>query len=212
MRGARRLWQAMVRAGDLKEEVLRAIMPARMRIVHYSWPLRPRVCPCDIDLCDYLRDRNIRRRSIFHFGSGGHHLVGVRNRDDGLENEVLAITASPPEHAHYVRRIIRAPSLGRHYKVLFADIYDLGPALPVFDLVTLFHLAEFTPQVGSGRRLDDAALLALLLSRLAEGGLMLFYAGSYGWARSRPLVEQVVGEGRLVLAEQWRSLLVYRRS
>ena len=207
----KRLWNAYVRAGDLKERALRALMPSRLHFVTYSWPLRPETCPCDVHFCQYLEERGIRRRSIFHFGSGGHHLVGRQNRDRALDNEVLAITVSPAEHARYVALVIRDRSLGRHYKVLFADIHDLSAAsLPTFDVVTLFHLCEFGEQQDGGRRMNDAAVLDLFLSRLAPGGLVLFYPGSFGYQQAAPLVEGAVAAGRLSLLERYRSLVVYR--
>ena len=208
----KRLWRAYVRAAELKERALRAFMPARMRFVHYSWPLRPEICPCDVHFCAYLKQRNVRRKSIFHFGTGGHHLVGRENRDAGLENEILAITASPAEHARYVSGVIREPSLGRHYKVLFGDIYDLSPAgLPTFDLVTLFHLCEFSLPPAAGKRLDDAGLLDLFLARLAPGGKVILYARSGGHARAEAIVGRAVAAGRLSHVEDYESLLVYQR-
>lgn len=204
--------QALRRAGGL---VTRTLLTEKMRFVHnswhYSWPLTPDVCPCDVHFCEYLEQHRIRERSIFHFGSGGHHLVGLRNRDGGLDNEILAITASPAEHAQYVSQVIRSPELGRHYRVLFSDIYELGPAsLPTFDVATLFHLCEFADSVPNPRRLDDRLVLDLFVSKVVPGGCLLFYSGSYGYHAARPLIERAVAEGRLSFLETWKSLVVYR--
>lgn len=207
----RRLWRAYVRAGAIKESALRGLMPSRMHFVHYSWPLRPGVCPCDVHFCDYLQERNIRRKSVFHFGTGGHHLVGTTNRDAGLENEILGLTVSPAEHARYVARVVRDPALGRHYKVLFADIYSLSAAsLPAFDLVTLFHLSEFADSHNAGTRLDDGDVLRLFCSKLTPGGLLFLYPGSYGYARAAPLVAQAVEAGAISFLEDFKSLIVFR--
>ncbi len=207
----RRLWRALVRAGALKERALGTLMPSRMRFVHFDWPLRPEVCPCDVHCCEYLAERDIRGRSVFHFGTGGHHVVGITNRDRGLDNEILGITASPPEHSRYVRLVIRSPSLGKHYKVLFADIYDLGNAgLPTFDLVTLFHLCEFSSPADPRRRMDDAGVLDLFLSKLSPGGRILFYRGSFGYQAATPLIERAVGGGKMSFVECYKSLDVYQ--
>jgi hypothetical protein len=209
----RRLWLAYVRAGEIVENALRALMPSRLRFVHYSWPLRTEVCPCDIHFCDYLRKRDIRRRSVFHFGPGGHHLVGLRNLEDALDNEILALTLAPAEHAAYVKRVIRNPVLAKHYKVLFADIYSLsGRSLPRFDVVTLFHLAEFGGMANASRRLDDDDVLKLFLAQLAPGGLLLFYTGSFGYAKIVPLLEHAVAQHELAFLENYQSLAVYRRT
>jgi hypothetical protein len=179
--------------GELKERALRSFMPSRMHFVHYSWPLRPTVCPCDVHFCEYLKDREIREKSIFHFGTGGHHVVGLQNQGMGLANEVLGLTLSPSEHAGYVTRVIRDPTLGKHYKVLFGNIYSLSAAcLPAFDIVTLFHLGEFGNEGNTGRQVSDVDVLRLFCSKLLPAGLLLFYPGSYGYSKLRPLIAKAV--------------------
>ncbi len=205
------LWRVRERAAEMKEGALRALLPSRMNLVPYAWPLRPEVCPCDVHLCDYLEEREIRKKALFHFGTGAHHVVGLRNHEDGLENEIFAITASRGEHARYVQHVVRAPQLGKHYKVLFGDIYDLGSAsLPVFDVVTLFHLCEFTPPRDRGRRMDDAAVLELFLAKLTRGGRVLFYERSSAYRRARPLIDRALADRRMSIDERYKSLLVCR--
>jgi hypothetical protein len=207
----RRVWRAYVRVGNIKEGALRRLMPSRMNFVHYSWPLRPAVCPCDIDFCEFLQTRAVRRKSVFHFGTGGHHVVGLYNHSAGLENDVLGLTLAPPEHAKYVRQVIRDPALGRHYKVLFADLYSLSEqCLPDVDIVTLFHLGEFSDAGNPGRRMDDAGVLRLFLSKSFAGGLICFYPGSYGYRKSLPLIERAVAEGKLSFVEAYKSLSIFR--
>lgn len=210
---AKRIWIAYVVSGALKERVLRKAQPARMHFVHFSWPLRPAKCPCDVDFCEYLRERQIGGKSIFHFGTGGHHIVGLRNAAAPVANDILGLTLSPPEHASYVRRVIRNPALGKHYKVLFADLYSLSAqVLPTFDVVSLFHLGEFSDASRAGQRMNDAQVLSLFRSRLAPGGIVLFYPGSDGYPRLRPLLADEVAAGRLSLVENYRSLAIYRRT
>jgi hypothetical protein len=207
----RRLWRAYVRTGELKERALRTLNPSRLHFVPYSWPLRTTMCPCDVHLCEYLVERDIRGRSIFHFGTGGHHLVGERNRQAGLENDVLGLTLSPSEHARYVSRVIRDPGFGKHYKVLFADLYSLSAdCVPDFDMVTLFHLCEFADARSAGRRMDDRQVLQLFQAKLKTGGALLFYSASFGFPRARALIAELVAAGRLRLVEEYRSLLIYR--
>ena len=207
----RRLWRGYVHTVAFKERTLRAVMPARMHFVHYSWPLRADLCPCDVDFCDYLRDRGIRERWIFHLGTGGHHLVGLRNQADGLQNDILGLTAAPKEHAGYVKKVIRDPSLARHYKVLFADLFSLSAGcLPAFNIITLFHLGEFSDASGSGRRLNLEQAFELFYAKMLPGGDMLFYPRSYGYSEVRPLIEAAVRAGRLSLVETYRSLDIYR--
>ena len=206
-----RIWRAYVRAGELKERALRHFAPSRMQFVHYSWPLRPLVCACDVDFCRYLRERNVTGKSIFHLGTGGHHLVGHENRRAALGNEVLGLTLSPREHAGYVRRVIRDPAFGVHYKVLFADLYSLSDAsLPAFDLATLFHLCELSSEPGAVLRTKGTRILRLFCAKSTPGGLLLFYPGSYGYPHVAPLLAQAVLEGWLAPVEQYRSVSVFR--
>ena len=197
----------------MKERIHRKLIPNRMNFVPYSWQLSRELCPCDLDLCDYFNDRKIRRQTVFHFGTGAHHVVGLRNREDGLDNDILAITAAPSEHSEYVRHLIRSPALGAHYKVLFADIYNLNTnLLPTFDLVSLFHLGEFLEPPSPRRQLDDQGVLDLFLARLAPQGRVVFYARSSGRENTQPLIDHAVASGRLSFEERYKSLLVYRAS
>ena len=78
--------------------------------------------------------------SIFHFGTGNHHIVGLKTAENGSNCAVLGITASPQEYDDYVELLIKNPRLGHTYKAYFGDIYQLdGRLLPEFDYVSLFH-------------------------------------------------------------------------
>lgn len=209
---SQRIWRARVRAGEIQQQLAALFQPSRLRYIAHSWPLRPDVCPCDVHLCDYLDERAIRRRTAFHFGTGGHHVVGRRNHAEGWGNEILGLTLSPSEHASYVRKIVREPALGRHYKVLFGDIYSLSPtALPAFDLVSLFHLCEFGDPESGSRQRDDEGVLRMFCSLLNPGGLLLLYRGSFGFARAHALVTGAIADGLLSFVEDYKSLAIYRR-
>ncbi len=181
--------------------------------VDLSWPLRPERCPCDMHFVEYLRTHRIGGRSIFHFGSGEHHLVG-RENSVAAPNDILAVTASRREHETYMALVSSDPFVARHYHVLFADIYMLAPRLlPMFDLVTLFHLHEFwDAERHRYARHDDASLVKALLDRLSPGGLLLFYEGSDGFARTRLLLAQLIEAGTLAASGRFASLLLYRRA
>jgi hypothetical protein len=73
-------------------------------------------CPCDFHFPEYLTKRGVGSKSIFHFGSGEHHLLGRANVVGPKRNEILAITASKSEHAAYVELIIRNPEIAKYYK------------------------------------------------------------------------------------------------
>lgn len=177
-----------------------------------AWPLLVDVCPCDADFVAYLFGRNTGGVSIFHFGTGEHHLLGRENLKLSLPNEILAITASPEEHGRYVDFIIENPHAARYYKVLFGDIYTLTPRLlPDFDIVTLFHLCEFYSESNAQYApLDDAALLDLFITKLNPGGKLFFYSGSLGFHQASAVIDSFAATGRLEKEEEFRSLHIYR--
>lgn len=162
-----------------------------MKLNYYrgSWPLQLEYAPCDLHFVEYLEARKIAGKSIFHFGTGEHHLVGRSNYERGNPNEVFGITASKEEHDAYIDFIIGAPAASNFYRVVFGDIYTLSARmLPAFDIVTLFHLGEYyddcpagTPELNSEyARLNDATMLELFLSKLNPGGKIIFFTGSGG--------------------------------
>ena len=193
-----------------------------------SWPLRTSDCPCDVHFVEYLAETNAKGKSIFHFGTGGHHLVGKDNHERGNPNEILGITASKDEHEAYVDFIVRNPVASNYYKVLFADIYTLSPKLlPTFDLVTLFHLAEFYDDYqlwGNGpmpasrklnseyARLNDMALVTMFGEMLNPGGKLLFYKRSDAFLDkpypAATLVNELMSQGRLVIEGEYESLMI----
>lgn len=208
-RAVGRAWALYERAGNAKEALMRRVQPGRMRIVSRSWPLWPRMCSCDLHFCDFLQERNVRSKSIFHLGTGGHHIVGLRNRVDDLGNVILGVTVSPDEIKRYVKLVIRDPILGQNYKVLFTDVHDLQAAsLPDFDLVTLFHLCEFDSATGSVHLLNDEGVLGLLTSKLKPGGLLALYRQSIGYRRLQPIIATAMAAGRLEHREDYKSLQI----
>jgi hypothetical protein len=199
--------------GYAKEALLRRIQPGRMRILPHSWPLWARMCACDLHFCDFLQERNVRSKSIFHLGTGGHHIVGLRNRVDDMCNVITGVTVSPNEIKRYVKLVVRDPILGQNYKVLFADVHDLQAAsLPNFDLVTLFHLGEFGGASGSGHLLSDEGVLGLLTSKLKPGGLLALYRQSLGYRRLQPIIAAAMAAGRLEHREDYKSLQILQVS
>ncbi len=167
------------------------------------------MCPCDLHLCDFLLERDIRSKSIFHFGTGGHHIVGLRNRADDMRNAILGVTVSPSELKRYLKLVVRDPILGQSYKVLFADVHDLqAVSLPTFDLVTLFHLCEFGSSAGSSHLLNDEGVFGLLTSKLNPGGLLALYPQSLGYRRLQPIIAAAMAAGTLAHRENYKSLQI----
>jgi hypothetical protein len=188
--------------------------------LHYwdaFWDHRPAECPCDQDFVHWLDDREVRDSAIFHFGTGGHHHVGVECARPDRRNAVLGITAAPQEHDTFVKLAIERPDVLRHYNVSFGDIYLLNRRLlPVFDVVTLFHLCEFRGEKNDAYgAMTDLEVTNLLTDHLRPGGHVLFFPGSYAWDRADNSAKDVVSawaaERDVEEIGRWRSLLVYRK-
>ena len=87
--------------------------------------------------------------------------------------------------------------------------------LPSFDIVTMFHLCEFSDwyTVSSQYRgLNDRELLDLFTSRLDDGGYMLFYSGSAGFDKLRLLIPDWSKTSRFDQVQTYGQLLVYRKA
>jgi hypothetical protein len=177
------------------------------------WDLDLAVCPCDQHLLDWIEASDVRGARIFHFGTGNHHLVGVRSAEDGRGNAVLGITAAPREHESYVKLVVERPEIGRSYKVLFGDIYQLEPRLlPEFDVATLFHLGEFWSEKNAAYgAMTDRELAELLIDRLVPGGRLLLYTGSFAYDKAAAIADRLEAEGRLVSAGTFATLRLCRK-
>jgi hypothetical protein len=178
-----------------------------------SWPLRPEVCPCDLELVDYLKDNEIEGKTVFHFGTGTHHIVGTENQKLSNPNQVIGITACTPEHQAYMDLALSDRQLYKNYTVICKDIYTLTDnMLPQFDVVSLFHLAEFhfveeAPFVHH----DDTSLIEMFLRKLNDGGRLLFYRGSFAWDRAYPVLQNLEQQNKIEKVEEYKHLLVYNK-
>jgi len=185
-------------------------------MLHYwdqSWDLRLAECPCDMHFLEWLEEQKTQGAAIFHFGTGSHHIVGLKTSEDGSNNAVFGITASPAEYDAYIKMLIEKPRLGHTYKAYFGDIYQLDRRLlPVFDIVTLFHVGEFrTEKNDAYGALTDLEMTRVLCDRTRAGGLMLFYAGSYAFDVAERVTGELVKAGVLADAGSYKSLRIFKK-
>ncbi len=170
------------------------------------------MCPCDFHFVEFLRASNIQDKNIFHFGTGGHHLVGQENLNLAHPNRIMGITAAAKEHAAFIKHTFKDKRLAKYYTVLFKDIYTLTTRdLPKFDYISLFHLCEFyVPENQEYVNQDDETLLDLFLSHLTPGGKLLFYSGSAAWDRTEKIIERFVNDGKIEKSESFKSIVIYK--
>lgn len=196
---------------------LRPALPQQLGTEYYrknsSWDLDPNICPCDIELVEYLNKNSIENKIIFHFGTGSHHIVGLENQKLSKPNEVIGITASVSEHQAYVNFCFKERKLMKYYKVIFGDIYTLTDrCLPLLDMVTLFHLGEFyLPEEATFVNHNDESLLELFLDKLNFSGQIFFFTKSFAWEKVLPIVQSFEKQGRIEKVEEYKSLLVYSK-
>lgn len=183
-----------------------------MNVYADSWPLMEEVCPCDIHFNDWVETQKMTGKTIFHFGTGAHHIVGLRQAERG--NAVFGITASVAEYEAYMKLASAQPRMARNYVATFGDIYLANPRLwPDFDIVTLFHLCEFfQPATVSAEYggMSDRALLDLVTAKTRPGGFILFYARSMAFETARPIIADWEMERGMIRVGEHKTLVVYR--
>lgn len=190
----------------------------QLAYLDYNWALDVKSCPCDVQFVEWLDDRAINDATIFHFGTGHHHYVGIECAKQSRRNSVLGITAAPGEHGSFIELVTEQPELLRYYNVMFGDIYLLNDSLlPTFDVVTLFHLCEFRNwQHDSYGAMTDLEVATLLTDHVRPGGHILFYEGSlaFEWPDlgTRAIIDQWRNERNVELAGKFKTLIVFRKS
>ncbi len=181
-----------------------------------KWDLMEDVCPCDVHFNDWAAHEKLTNKTIYHFGTGTHHVVGKTQAENGSGNTVFGITASVEEYDAYVKLVTGNPKVAKNYYAYFGDIYLTNPKLlPDFDVVTLFHLCEFffpntaSPDYGG---VTDLALTALLTDKTRPGGHILFYTRSIGFDKAKPVIAEWETQRSVTRVGEFKTLLVYRKS
>jgi hypothetical protein len=169
---------------------------------------------CDVHLVEWLDQQRITDASIYHFGTGGHHYVGVECAKPERRTSVLGITASNQEYQNYVRLVTRRPEVLRYYNAIFGDIYLLNEKLlPTFDLVTLFHLCEFRgPQTDAYGGITDLAVANLLTDKTRPGGHVMFYNDSFAYEKAKPVIAQWEKERPVERIGEYKTVVIYRKT
>jgi len=183
----------------------------QLAIYDENWQTRG---PCDIHLIEWLDQQRITDAAIYHFGTGGHHYVGIECAKPERRSSVFGITASPEEYQDYVRLVTGRPDVLRYYNAVFGDIYLLNEKLlPTFNLVTLFHICEFRgPQTDAYGGMTDLAVTNLLTDKTRPGGHVLFYTGSFAFEKAKPVIAQWEKERPVKRIGEYKSVLIYRKA
>ncbi len=180
-----------------------------------QWGLHPDICPCDVHFNEWIEANKIANTTIYHFGTGTHHIIGRRQAELGNGNVVFAITASKEEYEAYLSLVMENARIAKSYLAYFGDIYLTNVRLlPDFDIVNLPHLCEFcssnTASADYGG-LDDRALLDLFTAKTKPGGYVLFYKGSKDFAKAQPIIAAWEKAQPVARCEDFKTLMVYRK-
>jgi len=165
-------------------------------------------CSCDFDFIKLIKNKNIEKKNIFHFGTGGHHIIGKEIKN----NNVLGITCNREEYINYINDITKDPNLNKTYKCIFSDIYNLtDDSLPKFDIINLFHLCEYYDEKkNSYSLLNDDTLLKLMCNKLNPNGYIIFYKNSKRYKKTKKIINNY--DGKLIKFEyEFNSLRVYSK-
>jgi len=187
---------------------------AKLNYWNSTWSLDEKQCPCDIHFVDYMAEKDIRGKTIFHFGTGNHHIIGLKNAHQGRDNAILGITASPDEYDAYIKLLIENPRLGATYKVYFGDIYQTDARLlPPLDYALLFHIGEFWSDANTAYgALTDLEMATILVDKLRAGGEMLTFSGSFAWDKAEATAQALVEQGKLKPKGTYKSLKVWGKA
>jgi hypothetical protein len=178
-----------------------------------TWSLDEAQCPCDLHFVEYLEGKKTKGATVFHFGTGNHHFVGLKLAQNGSNCAVLGITASPQEYDDYVELLIQNPRLGHTYKAYFGDIYQLDARLlPQFDYVSLFHLGEYrTPENDAYGALTDLEMALILADKVNPGGEILFYSGSFAYDKAEAVGKELVRQRGFEPGGEYKTLRIFRK-
>jgi hypothetical protein len=185
----------------------------KLNVYTNTWELDVPVCPCDVHANEFVAAKKVRNGTIFHFGTGAHHIVGIDAAENGRNNAVFAITASTGEYDSYIKLLIDRPEVGNAYKAYFGDIYQLdGRLLPDFDVVTLFHLCEFRAEAQDHYgALTDLEMAKVLIDKLKPGGWVLFYTSSMAFDDAKKVIAKLEKQGSIAREPDFKTLQVYRK-
>jgi hypothetical protein len=76
----------------------------------------------------------------------------------------------------------------------------------------MFHLCEFYSEKNRAYAArDDAGLLQMFLDKLNDGGQILFYRGSNGYADAQVLIEEMLRKRQLAKLADYKTLTAYSR-
>ena len=166
-----------------------------------SWNLHETSAPATSIATTGSSSKKLKNKLIYHFGTGLHHVLGIKQATNKSGNTVFAITASKEEYDSYVDLATTKAQISKSYLTYFGDIYLSNPKLlPDFDVVTMFHLCEFFfPNTASKAYggMDDAKLLDMFTAKTKPGGYILFYTKSMAFHKAEPIIAKWEKKGKV---------------
>lgn len=188
----------------------------KMNLWDAKWDLDETQCPCDIHFNQWIDASGIRGKTIYHFGTGTHHVVGATQAGNGTGNVVFGITASIIEYEAYIKLVNERPQISKSYLAYFGDIYLTNARLlPPIDVATMFHAGEYIGDNTTSSEyggVGDLGVARILLDRMPSGGHLLFYKGSFAFDRAEAIATTLQHEKVLQHVGDFKTLMVCRKN
>ena len=179
------------------------------------WVMQDDLCPCDNHFNEWIEAEGITGKTIYHLGTGTHHIIGQTQSQNESRNRVFAITASKEEYEAYMDLVTENPRVAKTYVCYFGDIYLTKPELlPDFDVVTMFHICEFFfPNTASKEYggLTDPKVLDLFTAKTRKGGYILFYKHSMGFHKLEKWLPKWEKKAPVKRVGEFKTLIVYKK-
>lgn len=169
-------------------------MPKPFRTDIEGWAWQPDKCPADLYFLEWL-DTVSPPKNVFHMGTGLHHNVGRTCSEKSIA--CTGITVSKVEYD--------VAPLDKNYQIVLGDIYDLNlNLLPMYDVMTLFHLGEMVDRFGGIHEPN----VKRLISKVHKGGQVMFYSKSSAWDRTGPTIGYWCNEGVMRQVGEYKDLVI----
>ena len=184
----------------------------KMNFWNAKWDLDIARCPCDAHFNDWVKQKKLRNKLIYHFGTGNHHVVGLKQATNKSNNAVFAITASKEEYASYIELAINRPSLEELSRLFWRHLPHQSRnccRTSTSSRCSISANSSMTNKAYGG--VDDAKLLDMLTAKTRLGGHILFFTGSFAFPSADKIIAKWEKNGRVKRVGAFKTLLVFRK-
>ena len=164
---------------------------------------------------EWIAKNKIKNKLIYHFGTGTHHVIGIKQATNKSGNAVFAITASKEEYEAYIELSTDEGAGVESLCRLFRRHLSDQPEAPA-GLRRRHHVPSvrvLLPNTASKAYggMTDEKLLDLFTAKTKKSGHILFYMGSMAWNKALPIVQKWEKRAPVKRVGEFKTLLVFRK-